>query len=55
LSFSPPSALHQKSHIGNMLPLARLEGELKSGAIYAYLSISATLSLYLTLIGATLD
>ena len=37
LSFCPPSALHQKSHIDNMLPLARLEGELKSGAIYAYL------------------
>jgi hypothetical protein len=27
-----------------MLPLARLEGELKSGAIYAYLFISATLT-----------
>jgi len=26
-----------------MLPLARLEGEQKSGAIYAYLFISATL------------
>ena len=43
LSFCPPSALHQKSHIDNMLPLARLEGEQISGAIYGYLFISATL------------
>jgi hypothetical protein len=27
LSFGPPSALHQKSQIDNMLPLARLEDE----------------------------
>jgi hypothetical protein len=37
LSFGPPSALHQKSHIDNMLPLARLEGKQKSSSIYAYL------------------
>ena len=43
LSFGPPSALHQKSHIDNMLPLARLEGEPKSVAIFAYLFIPATL------------
>jgi len=43
LSFCPPSALRQKSHIDNMLPLARLEGEQISGAIYVYLFISATL------------
>jgi hypothetical protein len=43
LSFSPLSALHQKLHIDNMLPLARLEDEPKSGAIFAYLFISATL------------
>jgi hypothetical protein len=45
LSFGPPSALHQKSHINNMLPLARLEDEPKSGAILVYLFISATLTL----------
>ena len=43
LSFCPLSALHQKSHIDNMLPLARLEGEQISSAIYVYLFISATL------------
>jgi len=37
LSFCPPSALHQKLHIDNMLPLTRLEGEQISGAIYVYL------------------
>jgi hypothetical protein len=36
LSFGPPSALHQKSHINNMLPLVRLEDEPKSGAIFVY-------------------
>jgi len=29
----PSSALCQKSHIGTMRPMARLEDELKSGAI----------------------
>ena len=29
--------------IGNMLPLTRIEGEPKSGAIFVYLSVSATL------------
>ncbi len=44
-SFGPPSALRQKSHIGNMLPLARLEDEPESGAIFVYLFISASLNL----------
>jgi len=43
LSFGPPSALHQTSHIDNMLPLARLEGKQGSEAINVYLFISATL------------
>jgi hypothetical protein len=43
LSFGPSSALRQKSHIDNMLPLARLEDEPKSGAILVYLFVSATL------------
>jgi hypothetical protein len=35
--------LRQKLHIDNMLPLARLEDKPKSGAIFVYLIISATL------------
>jgi len=44
VSFGPPSALRQKLHIDNMLLLARLEGKPKSGAIFVYLFISATLA-----------
>ena len=44
LSFGPSSALRQQLHIDNMLPLARLEDEPKSGAISVYLFISATLA-----------
>ncbi len=44
LSCGLPSAWRQKLHIDNMLLLARLEGKPKSGAIFVYLSISATLS-----------
>ncbi|PIE63436.1 MAG: hypothetical protein CSA25_00400 [Desulfobacter postgatei] len=31
LSFKPPSALRQQTHITNMRPLACLDGDLKSG------------------------
>jgi len=44
LSFGPSSALRQKSHIDNMLPLTRLEYEPKSGAIFVDLFYSATLT-----------
>jgi hypothetical protein len=44
LPFCLPSALHQKSHIDNMIHLARLGGEQKFCTIYAYLFISATLA-----------
>ena len=43
LVFGLSSALRQTSHMENMLPLARLEGEPKSGAIIVSLFIFATL------------
>ena len=44
LSFVSHWALRQKSDIDNMLPLVRLEDEPKSGAIFVYLLVSATLT-----------
>ena len=40
LSFKPPSALPQWTHISNMLPLACLDGDLKSGASVADLILT---------------
>ena len=40
LSFKPPSALRQWTHISNMLPLACLDGDLKSGASVADLILT---------------
>ena len=44
MSFKPPSALRQRIHITNMLPLAGLDGDLKSGTSVADLILIMGLS-----------